>query len=374
MLRIAFLLVLSAALGIAQAEDEADPDELYEDPRPPKPAFVVPAAPAQLLGGLQVAMDDPQIVDQMLRIDPRTWRTLPPAGSIVLADALVRRGEVLKAKRLYRQVLAQTTDEDVAWQMGARSGLGWIAVSQGDLDGVRRYFPDDAGDERAGAPLARVLVALVDAADGRAGAPDRLAALSRDPDVGPQLRDVAALGVVYAHLWARDAGRARRAFEDVRDGRFADDAAYGAAWSRHVAGDDARATAALRELSGQTPTAPRRRLSAQLVRLEPAAVLRAGLQRYRQLHVGTEEAWLAEMLDGDGAQLARAALRIISRPASAVSSEPDRGARAGERAAPGRQASAVAHQDTRPSAENDSSWVLAMAAGVVLAVAASALW
>jgi hypothetical protein len=53
-----------------------------------------------------------------------------------------------------------------------------------------------------------------------------------------------------------------------------------------------------------------------LVELEPRAVLRSGVGRYRDLHVATDEAWLADMVDLDGIRLGRAALRLLE-PADA---------------------------------------------------------
>lgn len=162
--------------------------------------------------------------------------------------------------------------------------------------------------------------------------------LSVDPRLWPKLPPPAMLIIADAR---RAYGDARRGFEAVTIGRFADDAAYGAAWSRHVAGDDQGAESALQMLA-RGARRRTRRMSRRLVRLEPSAVLRAGLQGYCELHVGTDDAWLAEMLDGDGAQLARAALRLIGRPAL-VSPAPAAPARA---ALPGRTAPDV----TSPSA------------------------
>src|SRR5262249_61627519 len=71
-----------------------------------------------------------------------------------------------------------------------------------------------------------------------------------------------------------------------------------------------------RAAARSTPGA-RRRPSHKLVELQPSAVLRAGLQGYRTLHVATDEIWLADMLDVDGHRLARAALKLVDRSARA---------------------------------------------------------
>jgi hypothetical protein len=255
-------------------------------------------------------MDDQQIVEQLLRLEPDRWATLPPPHALILADALTRRGDVGGAARLYRQVRKNAAPQS-AWDEAARSGLGWIAFARGDLAGVRQHFA--AGESDASRPLARVLVALLDAADRRPGAAAALERLGDDPVLHPQLREVARLGTGYAHFWAEDYGRATEALAKVGEGRLADDAAYGIGWARHVAGDDEGAQAALEPLASRRSGTSRGGVSHRLIRLEAPAVLRVGLRRYRELHIATDEAWLAEMLDGDGAKLARAALRLLAR-------------------------------------------------------------
>jgi len=262
---------------------------------------------------LREYMGDEQVAGDAMRVDPRLWPTLSPPAALVLADALTRKGRLRQASRVYRQVLRQAGDQP-AWADAARSGLGWIAMAQGDLEDVRQYLGDGGTEGSRG--RGTVLLALLDAAEARPGAAAALERLGRDADVNPQLREVARLGVGYANFWAADYDAARRSFAVVRDGRFADDARYGAAWSSHVAGDEDTARAELQDqvVRGSRPT--RRRISKRLIRLEPRAVLRAGLWRYGDVHAGTDEAWLAEMLDADGSQLARAALRMITREAS----------------------------------------------------------
>src|SRR5262249_58096469 len=90
-----------------------------------------------------------------------------------------------------------------------------------------------------------------------------------------------------------------------------------------------------RAAARSTPGA-RRRPSHKLVELQPSAVLRAGLQGYRTLHVATDEMWLADMLDVDGHRLARAALKLVDRSARAEPSAATRAGTARARTAPAR--------------------------------------
>jgi hypothetical protein len=329
---IALVAVLLLDVVTATAQDPMNRIEVRPGDWRPRPPATVPTAfpPEQLMHHLQDAMDDQETRQRLLAVDPALWSRLPPPAVLILADSFTRSGQVRKASRLYAQVLKQAEPQQV-WAQAARSGLAWTAVARGDLEGVRRHFAE--GSDGRTSNLSRVLVALLEAAAARTGAAETLARLAHDTSLDPTLREVATLGVGYAHLWAERYDAASSSFGAVPDGRFSDDAAYGAAWARHVAGDDDAARAALETLAQTAPTR-HRRLSRRLIRLEPAAVLRAGLQRYRELHVATDEAWLAEMLDGDGAQLARAALRLIyPRPVA----EPSVGADA----APARRAPGV---------------------------------
>jgi hypothetical protein len=318
--RLALLVVVArvfvAGVGWADGTEGAPVlSDVYtdEDPRPPKPASV-PATlpPSNILHGLQNAMDDPQVVDDALRAAARPGAEMPAPAVLIIADALVRRGDLRRARRLYALVAKAPGDQGV-WADAARLGLGWVAISRGHVDEARRYLGGQAGPT---AGLSRVLTALLDAAQSRPGAPEALAELARDASLSPQLREAARLGTGYAYFWARDYAQAEVAFRRVVRPPLADDAAYAAAWTSHVAGDDAAARPALTALAGDADpsTGP---VSRRLVRLEPPAVLRAGLGRNPALHVATDDTWVADMLDGDGRQLARAALRLLGWDATA---------------------------------------------------------
>jgi hypothetical protein len=324
MVRLALYLLTVLALG-AVADAQVQPEPLVEepqevidarppappgnDPRPPQTSNVVRPSAGDVLLRVAPAMDDPQIVQQLLAVDPSRWNELPAPAQLILADTLTRRGRIASARTLYER-LATEGNDDSPWRQGARAGLGWIALVQNDREGVRQIYGSDA-DRGVATPVARVLLALLDAGDARAGAAAELERLSVAADVPPLLREVAGVGVAYAQLWARNYGAARRAFDRVTAERFADDAAYGAAWCRHLDGDDDGARAALRAVAGRAHAGTHRRAALRLVQLEPNAVLRSGLARFRDWHVATGDAWLADTIDLDGVRLARAALRLL---------------------------------------------------------------
>jgi hypothetical protein len=325
MVRLALSLLAGLALA-AHAEDlrppdlpGAEPQEVIDarppvpldfvETRPPVPDVIELPTPEAIMVLLHSVMDDPQIERQVLAVDPSQWTRLPEPGVLIVADVLVRRGRLAAARQLYEHLLARSA-EGSTWQQGARVGLGWIALVQNDPEGVRRYLGAD-GEHESQTPIARVLLALLDAGDARPGAAEQLERLSVAADVPPLLREVARIGIGYAYLWAEEHGAARRAFERVTDGRLADDAAYAAAWSRHLDGDDDGARAALQELAARPGDGARRRARRGSVRLEPRAVLNTGFARSKDLHVVSNEGWLGNAIDMDGVRLARAALRIL---------------------------------------------------------------
>src|SRR5262245_28482067 len=371
-LLLAFLVSAAPA-----ARADAGLEESPSESPPAAPTVLPPELPRILLQGFMGKQD---VVERLLALDPKDWPTLPPPGALILADALTRRGDVRNAARVYTQVLQQAGDQP-AWANSARSALGWIALAQGDPDGIRRYF----GPENGTGPnsLARVLLALTDAADARPGAPAALEGLALDASLGTVMQDVARLGVGYAYFWAGDYVRSENAFAHVgAEGRFADDAEYGAAWSRFRAGDEARARASLAQVAARSTTGSRRRPSHKLVELQPSAVLRAGLQGYRTLHVATDEMWLADMLDVDGPRLARAALKLVdrsarARPSAATGAEATRaevsqpGVSPTSAPRPTAGASPSAASEARGPADSDRDWVAWLLAFAFLAAVAA---
>jgi hypothetical protein len=141
----------------------------------------------------------------------------------------------------------------------------------------------------------------------------------------------------------------------------------------------------LAQLAERSASGDHRRPSRKLVELQPSAVLRAGLQGYRTLHVATNEMWLAEMLDVDGPRLARAALKLVGRstrpkPAAAV----DEAASRGDALQPGVARPSAARQPTgsRPAAPTeprapdgvDRDWVAWLMVLAFLGAIVAAFW
>jgi hypothetical protein len=377
--RIALSLLATVALGALAGAQTAPEPPLEEpqwvidarpttdaDPRPPKPDVVVGPTADEILRRLAAAMDDPQIAQQLLAVDPSRWETLPAPARLILADLLTRRGKLESARRLYGGLVTEGS-EDSPWRQGARAGLGWIALVQNDRDGIRSYLASDA-DGAPRSALVRVLLALLDAGDARAGAAAELERLSTAADVPPLLRDVARIAIGYAHLWAGDRAAARRAFARITDGRFADDARYATAWSRHLDGDDDGAREALRAVAAEPSRGPRRRAKRSLIALQPRAVIGSGIVSSRDLHAATDEGWLGRAMDLDGVRLAHAALRLLAS-ADAI---PAAAATSGEVAAahdPARASATVAtpRAPAEAATERSSTWPFTSA--VVIAMA-----
>jgi len=136
------------------------------------------------------------------------------------------------------------------------------------------------------------------------------------PESPPALRMVARLGSAYARYWGRDYAAASAAFEAaaVEDptGPLADDARYGAAWALYRSGDVEGALAGLRALAGTEEGENDSHVGRALMNLEPRAVFRGSLRRYRAARIGPPHEQLLSLLDLDGVALARAALGRIA--------------------------------------------------------------
>jgi len=149
-----------------------------------------------------------------------------------------------------------------------------------------------------------------------------------DGRASSRLRTVAYLAAAYARYWGREADTTTiAAFDDAAasaDGSLVDDARYGAARARLRAGDVAGALPILHDLATWHTNGRPGPASAGLVALERPALLRAGFERYRRSAVRTPEDQLHLMLDGDGAALARAALRELGETISEPRPAPPR--------------------------------------------------
>ena len=243
---------------------------------------------------------------------------LPPFVVLAIADAETRAGHRRTAERFYREV--REGDAGQPWQDWADLGLASIAVFSGNGSDARARLTDLADGGGPNSAVATMMMSLMAARAGEfaeAGAGfDRVAAST---DASPTLREAARLGSAYARYWQGDLAHAQASFAAVAsanpDGRFADDALYGAAWTRVRTGDPG-GVAALRDLARATPTGRGGTTSQGAIDLEPAAVLRGSIRRYRRGAVAPPDQMLAGVLDGDGVALARAALHRLKIQAS----------------------------------------------------------
>lgn len=211
---------------------------------------------------------------------------VPPVVLLALADAQLRARRFAAADALFaRAAAADPGAPTAAW---AALGRAWAAV-----------------------------LALPPDADARA-ALDRLVAAAPAGAATALLR-------AYARWWAgaADAAAAFDAAAAAADGALVDDARYGAARARLRAGDRDTALAMLRDLATWAPTA-RGTVTPALVALERDAVLRAAFARYRRAPARAPTAQLHRLLDGDGALLARAALRTLEDPPRTPAAPPRR--------------------------------------------------
>ncbi len=281
------------------------------------------------------------------------------------------RGRFAAADRFFRQALAGAGEGP--WRAPAESGLGWAALGRGDLAAARAHYGASARSD----PAITIVTALLTAADGDASAAAPLAELARS--AAPDLAELAWLALGYAYLWSGAGTEADAAFATVTSPALLDDATYARA---HLelggrGGEDARATlAALAELAPDVAARPSRALLA----LEPGAVLRAGLRRTRGKAILSEHAQLAAVLDGDGATLARAALRRFdgetpsAAPAAAGTGPGARQAAVPDAAAAPLVPASDRASRARPPAEAVSSWQPVRLGALALVVVLGTWW
>jgi hypothetical protein len=246
------------------------------------------------------------------QLEKRGSASLPPVVVLAIADSYLRARSFGRAERRFRDVLAMNVGEP--WRGWAELGIAGVRMARNDNVGARIHYGNVATGGGPSAPLATVLGALLDAREGRfdeaAADFDRVGGDSKAPTL---VREVARLAAGYARYWAARYDDAVVAFANATSsGRLGDDARYGAARARWHAGDhqgalaDMRALAATRSVrEAVTAITPR------LLDLDREAVLGAGFARYRQGPLRGPEDDLAEILDGDGATLARVALREL---------------------------------------------------------------
>ena len=314
---------------------------------------------------LQKYAQNPLRNRRLLRRLEREGRDHSPVVLLALADARLRSGSFAAAERLFARASTATAEESLAtW---AVLGRAWAGLLAGDTPEV-----GDAGTS----PVAVIMQGL---AQQRSDEAERIfARVTGDGRASSGLRAAAQLALAYARYWARedDAGTIA-GFDDavaLADGRLVDDARYGAARARLRAGDPS-ATPILHDLATWHTNGRPGPTSPALVALEREALLRAGFVRYRRGAVRTPEDQLHVMLDGDGAALARAALRELGE--SVPEPRPAPRPRARREPAPERPASPVVHvpirthasQRSHPSLDTISAWLRRVLVGAAVLAA-----
>lgn len=273
----------------------------------------VPPNPAAGTEALAAYARNPLHNRRALRLlEHRGTADLPPVVLIAMADARLRSGQRRRAAHLFEELLAREPGEP--WVSWAKLALGWNALLGGDPDGARPWLEEVASAGTPTSGLSGLLVALIDASDGKPVGVKTFDDVARDPQSSPALRAVSRLGGAYARYWDGEYRAAIGAFDQAAASaipELVDDAKYGAAWSRIRAGDRANGEEALRALAaGAKAHGPA--VSEALVNLDQRALLRAGFERYRRGPVRAPEDQITQLLDGDGARMAREALRHLS--------------------------------------------------------------
>lgn len=311
--RVAGLVVLISGLaGVGRAtfpQRAALADVERADPAGLAGGAAYGAPPSGLLA--RYVADPDAVCRELVAAGRESRATWPTPALLLLADAHVRGGQVGAARRVFAQVLAQTSDPEAAgW---AHLGLGWSAMLRGDFSEARPQYALVAAGMWA-PDVAAVMLGLVDAAEGRAlRAVSTLERIADAPETAYQLRGFARLAAAYARYWAGDFPGAAVAFDDAASaqpfGPLVDDARYGLAWSLLRSGDRSSAIDALRAVAtdGAAGINPPR-VPMSLLNLELRSMLRASMTRYRRVPVGQPRELLVALLDGDGSALARAAL------------------------------------------------------------------
>lgn len=252
--------------------------------------------------------------EALLRINPGSARRLPLVTVLAAADVHLRAGRLRAATRFFRE--AARRDAAPPWGTFAALGLGWTALARHDFGAAAKYYRsvDPAGPFGA---MARVMLAWVTAFRGRYAEAvplfDRAASAA---DVAPNVRQVAMLGAAYARYWLGTFDDAAAAFDRLVSppSLLSDDARYGAAWSRVRAGELDVALPALVALAADTEDDPHAApVPDAAVRLTPTTVARTGRDGTRISGFAGPDARMVAMFDGDGAALARAALRLLGR-------------------------------------------------------------
>ena len=266
-----------------------------------------------------------------------------PSPRVLLerADEALRAGRTDTAAAVFADVLLDAPGQP--WTGYADLGLVLVGLRAGDLD-LAATHAERLRASPAHAATAELLVGVIAAAHGEtAAASTRLEAFATGSQ-RQSARATAALGAAYALFWAERYDEAAARFDAVTaqfpGGPLVDDARYGAAWSRWLAGDRERALGDLRALAA-TRGVERGRVSRALQALEPAAVLSAGITRADTPPLLSSAGQPIAALDVDGAMLALAALRRVDASDQGAETVRNEGPRADDVPAAGAEAGGV---------------------------------
>ena len=253
-----------------------------------------------------------------------------PLQALFLGDAALRVGRYRMAGDLFDAV--REGDNPVLGSY-AEVGMAWAALGRGRLADAYEHLEAAGTLNPALGSFTDVTMALVAAANGDPDGRAALAAAAARSDVDPGFREVAPLLDAYARYWAGDVAGAADAFTAFAvahpDSRFADDALYAAAQAKQRAGRDAEALADLEALAGDGRAhGP---MSSRLVALDGRALLREGTRRDRTMGFRAGSVRIADLLDGDGSRMARAALAARARESALAAPDAGEGARAPRR-------------------------------------------
>jgi tetratricopeptide (TPR) repeat protein len=300
------VILLAASVGSVTAATPA---------QPPHPAGDLADATAAYL------RDPAGAASAFIEAARRHSGELNAAHVLLLSDAALRTGQAAVARDLALDLQRGAVDPAMSGMLELM--LAWTALARG------RFAEASARLENAGTlnpalgPVADPALGLVASARGQRDGPALLAVAAARPDLDPAWREVAPLLEAYARYWQGDMPGAADAFTAFAaanpNSRFADDAVYAAARAKRRDGRTAEAEADLLALAGDGPTptgVPHR-----LLALDARAVLREGMRRDRDLRLRTPGRRFADLLDGDGVVLARAALAARRRSHAAAPDE-----------------------------------------------------
>ena len=233
-------------------------------------------------------------------------------------DALLRRGRPRAAARAFREAFDQA--QGTQWAPLAELGLAWSVASTGDVELGRALAADAHASAGIVMPTTSVVFALLSARAGDYAEATKLLEQAARAATDPTAARTIRLAQAYVLFWSAEYARAVAAFDSVAGSdptsALADDARYGAAWSRWRDGDQTRARADLERLVADAPPGhPFRSVPRRLVELDARAILAASTRGFRREYAPSPEVQLAHMLDADGFSRARTALRLIT-PAS----------------------------------------------------------